>query len=94
MSVEPTANAEDIPPQGTPTGELSLAENARRVPVPFGGGNEYVCPNCLEAIPNRRVIYLAKPPQFAHLLNDVIRCPRERCRFVFSPRSEAVVVRS
>ncbi len=51
--------------------------------VPFVG-NEYVCPNCHGIIPTRLLRTLNKPPQYAHLLNDVIRCAF--CDFVFSYR--------
>ena len=73
--------------------ELTLAEGVARVQVPqTGGGNEYVCPNCERPIPNRRLVYLAKPPQHAHLLNDILKCPW--CRFCWSPRSEVTVLRA
>lgn len=46
-------------------------------------GNEYVCPNCRAIIPTRKIVLMAKPPRFAHLLNDVIRCCY--CNFIWSP---------
>lgn len=77
--------------EGTPVSELVLADQARRVQVPYGGGSEYVCPNCERAIPTRKQIRLAKPAKHEHVLNDVLRCPF--CQFIFSPRSEATVLR-
>jgi hypothetical protein len=79
-------------PPGNRTSELMLAEGAERVTVPFAG-KEYICPACEEPIPNRRIIYLGKPAKYAHVLNDVLKCPRSVCRFIFSPRSDAIVVR-
>lgn len=45
-------------------------------------GNRYVCPNCELVIPTRALWTLAKPPRYAHLLNDIIKCPN--CNFMFS----------
>ena len=38
-----------------------------------------------------RVTFLGKPPKYANSLNDIIRCPL--CGYIFSPRSEATVLR-
>lgn len=51
-------------------------------------GNEYVCPNCRGVIPTRLLRPLNKPPRYAHLLNDIIRCCF--CDFVFSYRGSHV----
>lgn len=52
-------------------------------PVPYRG-NEYICPQCRSVIPTRKLILMAKPPRFAHLLNDIIKCCY--CNFLFSYR--------
>lgn len=66
--------------------------DARRIAPPDGVtpyvGNEYVCPNCNGVIPTRLLRTLNKPPRYAHLLNDVIRCCF--CDFVFSYRGSHV----
>ncbi len=78
--------------EGQPTSEIGLAdEHARRVPIPYGGGSEYTCPSCESAIPTRRQIRLAKPAAWETRLNDILKCPF--CNFLFSPRSEATVMR-
>ena len=77
-------------PQGVTVSELALMDGAQRVPVPYGRGNDWVCPACEQIIPPTQVRFLGKPPRYAHLLNDVIRCT---CGFIFSPRSEALVLR-
>jgi hypothetical protein len=82
---------------GNEISELVLADGAQRVTVPWNA-KEYICPACEQPIPNRRLIYLAKPPKYAHVLNDVLKCPSRLpsgapCRFVFSPRSDVVVLR-
>lgn len=84
---------EPIPAMGPRISELALAEGAQRVTIPYGGGTEYICPACEQPIPNRRIIYLGKPAKYAAVLNDVLKCPRSQCRFVFSYRSDVVVVR-
>jgi hypothetical protein len=70
---------------------MNLHEDAREVPIPFGGGSEYTCPSCEQTIPTRKQIRLAKPAKFEHLLNDILKCPF--CNFLFSPRSTATVIR-
>jgi hypothetical protein len=57
--------------------------------VPYVG-TEYVCPSCEMPIPNDKLLILKKPPRYAHLLNDVFRCPE--CRLIFSYRSRAVAI--
>lgn len=79
-------------PQEIVASELTLAEGATTVAVPYTGGSEYVCPNCEQKIPNRRLVYLSKPPKFANALNDIVKCCW--CRFHFSPRSEATILRA
>lgn len=44
--------------------------------------DEYVCPACQQSIPTRKQITLSKPARFAHLLNDIMKCPH--CTFIFS----------
>jgi hypothetical protein len=56
-------------------------------PTPFRG-NEYICPNCRAVIPTRKIVLMAKPPRFAHLLNDIIRCCY--CNFLFSYRGLSI----
>ncbi len=80
-----------VPRRGVAATEVSLVEGAQRVPVPFGGGNEYVCPQCEKSIPPLRTVFLSKPPKYSHVLNDVIKCAN--CKFIFSPRMEAYVLR-
>lgn len=75
---------------GTPSSELALLEQARKVPVPYAGA-EYQCPNCERLIPTRKQIRLAKPARYEHQLNDILKCPF--CLFLFSPRNEATVLR-
>lgn len=71
--------------------ELALVEGGvEYVPVPWVG-NHWVCPNCEEEIPPLRVVFLGKPPKYANMLHDIIRCCW--CKFNFSPRSEATVLR-
>lgn len=72
-----------------PAEQLIKAQNARQINVPYTG-DEYVCPNCERTIPTRKQRNMAKPSKFAHLLNDVQRCPW--CSFAFSYRSSAVVL--
>lgn len=84
-------------PEGVQTSELTLVEGAERVSVPYGGGNQYVCPQCEKPIPPLRLVFLGKPPRYAHVLNDIIKCTNRddegrECRYIFSPRSEAVVL--
>ena len=86
-----------------PVSELSLVEGAREVPVPYGGGSEYVCPSCERPIPNRLQVRMAKPPKYEAVLNDVLKCPLPavgpfakdgaRCGFIFSPKATALVLR-
>ncbi len=45
-------------------------------------GNEYVCPNCNGIIQTYLLRTLFKPPSYAHLLNDIIKCCF--CGFFFS----------
>jgi len=79
------------PTRGVYASELSLADRATEVSVPYQGGSEYTCPNCEQQIPTRKQINLAKPAKYAHILNDILKCPF--CSFVFSYRSRAVVLR-
>lgn len=68
--------------------ELHLDDGAREVSVPYAG-KQYLCPNCEQHIETRKQINLAKPAKFAHLLNEVQKCPY--CSFIFSYRSKAVI---
>lgn len=76
---------------GIRSSELVLTEGVETVSVPFGGGNDYVCPNCEKTLRPTATYFLSKPPKYRNLLNDVIRC--SECSFIFSPRSEAHVLR-
>jgi hypothetical protein len=76
--------------EGSPESELALLEDARIIPVPYEG-SLYTCPMCEKKIPTRLQIRLAKPPRFETLLNDILKCPY--CKFIFSPRTTAVVLR-
>lgn len=53
-------------------------------------GKDYLCPQCEQLIPTRKQRLLAKPAKFANVLNDIHRCPH--CQFIFSPKSDALVV--
>lgn len=78
--------------EGAPTSELSLVDDrAREVPIPYGGGSEYLCPACEQHIPTRRQIRLSKPAKYETTLHDVLKCCY--CNFIFSPKSTATVVR-
>lgn len=71
--------------------ELHLDDRAVEVSVPYAE-QEYRCPSCERSIPTRKQNTLAKPARYAHLLNDVQKCPW--CSFLFSYRtSKAVVLR-
>lgn len=76
-------------PTGISASELHLM-GAERIPVPWRG-NSWFCPNCEQTIPPLRVQFLGKPPKYAHVLHDVIRCTF--CKFTFSPAMEAFVLR-
>lgn len=67
--VIPDPNAVQFPPDA----------HEEVLPYPF---DEFVCPKCERKIPTRNQYILAKPAKFAHLLNDVLRCPF--CSFDFS----------
>lgn len=77
-------------PEGVRVSELTLVEGAQRVAVP-PKGNQWLCPNCEQLIPPLRIVFLGKPPKYREQLNDCIKCPH--CKFIFSPRSEAIVLR-
>lgn len=68
--------------------ELYLEDSAREVSVPYAG-SEYICPSCEQPIPTRKQINLARPAKYAHVLNEIQKCPY--CMFIFSYRSRAVV---
>lgn len=51
-------------------------------------GRDYLCPQCERLIPTRKQRLYAKPAKFAHVLNDIIRCPH--CEFIFSPKADAL----
>lgn len=70
--------------------ELFLEGSATEVSVPYTG-REYICPDCRKPISTRKQINMTKPADYAHLLNDVQKCPH--CSFIFSYRSKAVVLR-
>jgi hypothetical protein len=74
-------------PEVTAT-ELHLDDSAREVAVPYAG-SEYLCPNCEQHIPTRKQINLSRPAKYAHVLNEIMKCPF--CMFIFSYRSRAVV---
>lgn len=76
--------------EGAPESELALLEDARIIPVPFDG-IEYTCPDCERKIPTRIQIRMAKPARFESALNDILKCPY--CKFIFSPRTTAIVLR-
>lgn len=71
--------------------EIALNDRARTVPLPSGGGSEYVCPACEQAIPTRKQIRLAKPKKYEAVLADCLKCPF--CNFIFAPKEEAIVLR-
>lgn len=81
--------------------ELALLDDVQKVVVPFGDGRNWICPNCearlsvvAEGQDRLHALFLGKPPKYAHLLNDIIRCTGDAgCGFIFSPRSEAIVLR-
>lgn len=73
------------------TTELHLDDRAVEISVPYMGV-EYRCPSCETSIPTRKQNPMAKPAKYAHMLNDVMKCPF--CNFIFSYRSKAVVLRS
>lgn len=77
-------------PEGSPTSELALLDEAKVITVPFQG-DEYVCPSCEKPIPTRKQIRLAKPARYEEGLNDILKCPY--CNFIFSPKTVAVVLR-
>lgn len=76
--------------EGAPESELALLEDARIIPVPFEG-DQYTCPSCERSIPTRMQIRMAKPARYETVLNDILKCPF--CKFIFSPRNTAVVLR-
>lgn len=65
--------------------------HAAKVPVPWTDDNTWLCPNCEKKIPALRVIFLGKPPKYAHMLHDIVKCCW--CRFAFAPMQEATVLR-
>ena len=73
-----------------PASELRLVEGAVEIPVPYSG-SEYSCPNCERKIPTRKQMNMAKPAKYAHMLNDIQRCPW--CSFLFSYRDRTYIVR-
>ena len=77
-------------PTGIAASELHLTGQAQRVVVPWNG-NEWMCPQCERIIPPLRVQVLGKPPKYAHVLHDVIRCCW--CKFSFAPALEVYVLR-
>lgn len=89
--LEPQAEEAGAHDRGTATSSLRLHSAAREVAVPYVG-QMYVCPRCRREIPPEALITLGKPAEFAHLLNSINRCPY--CRFIFSYRSRAVVIRA
>jgi len=76
---------------GIATSNLRLRHDAREVSVPHVGVN-WVCPNCEAEIPPAQILVTGKPARYEHLLNTIYRCPH--CRFLFSYRSRAVVIRA
>lgn len=63
---------------------------AERVAVPWRG-NRWVCPHCEVEIEPLDLLFYGKPPKYADLLHDIIKCPH--CLCAFAPRSEATVLR-
>lgn len=91
-SALPADQEEGVAPDpGIPTSILRMDQRAVEVATPYVG-QAYVCPRCRREIPVENLITLGKPPEFAHLLNTIHRCPY--CRLLFSYRSRAVVVRA
>ena len=86
-------------PEALTVSELVLDETVERIPVPWGGGNNWMCPSCEQVIPPRKVRFLGKPPKYAHVLNNVIQCsnmigtPPRSCGYILSPASEVLVIR-
>jgi hypothetical protein len=72
-----------------PAERLIQASGAREISVPYSG-TEYTCPSCEMKIPTRKQRPMSKPAKYAHMLNDVLKCPY--CSFVFSYRLRAVVL--
>lgn len=71
--------------------EIGHLVEATRITIPYPT-KEYICPECKRSIPTRKQIRLAKPAQYAHTLNDVLKCPY--CTFLFSPKpTQATVLR-
>lgn len=92
MTEKPNADSAVVPAVPTaeqlaegglaPARELDLTNfEFVEVPIPYGH-DEYTCPSCGKPIPTRRQINLARPARYAHLLNDVQKCPH--CSFIFS----------
>lgn len=66
------------------TAELDLTDQSFEfveVRQPYGR-DMFLCPQCEQPIATRKQQTLAKPARFAHLLNDVMKCPN--CAFIFS----------
>lgn len=90
MTDDKNHDQRDQPPSDpVPVEALESVEGAVQVTVPFGGGNDYVCPNCQRLLPPRRTMFLSKPPMYVHVLNDVIKC--SWCKFIFSPKQATVL---
>lgn len=70
--------------------DLDAAE-AIEVAVPYPH-DEFICPspNCGRAIEWRKQIILSKPARYAHLLNDVLKCPY--CGIIFSYKTSVARV--
>ena len=68
-------------PTGVVASELTLMGAVEKVAFPWSG-NEWLCPQCEQTIPPLRLQFRGKPPKYAHVLHDVIRC----CWCKFSSR--------
>lgn len=81
VPVEPSADpGTSISPR-----EMNLdVDEFIEVAVPYPH-DEYICPSCQKPIETRKQIMLSKPARFAHMLNDVMKCPH--CGIIFSYRT-------
>lgn len=96
----PAATESAVPPSPDSDADLDRDETPRElsllvdqefveVSVPYGAA-EYTCPGCEHPIKTRSQIHMAKPARFAHLLNDVQKCPH--CGIIFSYKLTTVRV--
>lgn len=86
MSDQPADEAPEEP------SEYVVLERIKRVMIPWGGGNELICPGCGKVCEPLRTMSYWRPPQFIDVLYEIYRCPN--CRLAFAPKREALVIRS